>query len=470
MEEQSLRYLKIANDFELQIRDGLLKTGDKLPSLRTICREKHVSLNTASHAYFILECKGMIASRPKTGYFVALSSSYPRNIPVASNPKIAKLSPDIQETFEVVYSNVHNANIVFSAGECSTNLLPVAKLNKELGKATRSLKDSGAHYNRGGNTKLISHAIRRSYEWNKPFNTDDIMVISGSMESISICFQSLLKPGDTVAVESPVWYYVLHLIKHFQLNVVELPTDPVIGIDINYLRQAIKKHNIKLCFVMSNFGNPFGTCASAESKKELVNLMVEHNIPLIEDDIYGDLYFGSERPSCYKSFDKTGIVIYCSSFSKTIAAGYRVAWMAPGKFKDKITNKFPFTSLFCNPLTHEAVGSFLESGKYENHLRGLRQLLYRNSLLFSRAIREYFPEETKITNPEGGMQIWVELDKRIDTIELYNKTMKFNISMCPGRIFSLQRQFNNCLRISFGMEWEQKIEDAIKLIGKLCST
>lgn len=310
---------------------------------------------------------------------------------------------------------------------------------------------------------------KRSYMWGGTLKENDIVTTSGSIDAISFCMLTLTEKGDTIAVESPVYFGILHLAKNLGLNVLELPTNPITGIDVEALRKALQTKKIKLCLLVSNFSNPMGCCMPDENKKEVVKLMEKFNVPLIEDDLFGDLFFGKHRPSCCKTFDESGIVLLCSSFSKTLAPGYRVGWMVPGKFKEKVARTKYYHSLYTTSITHEAVGSFLENDRYENHLRKLRQTLHRNSLQFLRCISQYFPDDTKVTSPQGGLHLWVELNKNANTIELYNTAMANKISIAPGRMFTLQNQYNNCLKLNYGLLWDDKVEGALKQLGKLCS-
>jgi len=140
-----------------------------------------------------------------------------------------------------------------------------------------------------------------------------------------------------------------------------------------------------------------------------------------------------------------------------------------GRFKEQVTRTRYYHALYTTSITHEAIGSFIENERYDVHLRKLRQTLHRNSLQFLRCISEYFPEDTKVTKPGGGLHLWVELNKRIDTVELYNRAIAAKISIAPGRLFTLQNQYNNCLKLNFGLPWSDKVEAALKLTGKLAA-
>jgi DNA-binding transcriptional MocR family regulator len=218
---------------------------------------------------------------------------------------------------------------------------------------------------------------------------------------------------------------------------------------------------------VTNFNNPLGACMPTEHKREVVKLLQKYNVPLIEDDLYGDLYFSEKRPLTCKSFDESGLVMYCGSFSKTLAAGYRVGWVAPGKFMKSVSRTKNYHSICCNTLAHAAIGNFLENERYEQHLRTLRQTLYNNTLQFQRAIGDYFPDDTRVSRPQGGFHLWVEFNKHTDTLDLYNKVIEHKISFTPGRLYTLQDQYHNCMRLSTGLVWTDKIDKALQLVGKL---
>ncbi|KIO77417.1 transcriptional regulator [Pedobacter lusitanus] len=464
---KSFIYDEIANKIAFQIRNGILKAGDKLPSVRTLCQEHGISMNTAKRIFLELEAQSLIESKPQSGFFVSKLLYLNLPLPEISRPSLIANNTEPNELITKVYSNMGREGVtLFSISVPSGNLLPLAKLKKEILYATRELREGGTEYEPlQGNVKLRRMIAARSLAWGGNLHEDDLITASGGMNSISFCLMALGKPGDTIAMESPCYPGTFQLAISLGFKVLELPTHPVTGLEIEALKKAIPK--INLCFLVPNFNTPLGSCMPDEHKKEITALLAKHGIPLIEDDVYGDLYFGSQRPKCCKSFDLEGNVLWCSSVSKTLAPGYRVGWIAPGKYKDKLLKLKLVHSIASVSLIQEAVGNFLKTGRYENHLQQLRRTLKNNYQNYVHTIAEHFPEGTKTSRPQGGLGLWLELNKQTDTTELYDLAIKKNISIAPGRMFTLQNQFQNCMRLCIGLPWSDDIKFKLKQLGSL---
>ena len=460
-------YLKIANIIQGQISAETLKIGDKLPSIRQVQKIYDVSLNTVKLAFLELESKSLIESRPKSGYYVSKTSDRKLSIPSISKPQLSEKEKQPEDLISKVFSTLNNKDIAqFSLGVPDESLLPIAKLNKGVIKATQSLPDSGTSYEPAqGNINLRRNVAKWSFTWDGQLKEDDIVTASGTIDAIFNCLMAVTQRGDTIAIESPFYFGILQMARSMGLKVIELPTHPITGVDIEALEKVLPQ--IKACCFISNFNNPLGSLMPDEHKKRVVELLTHHNIPLIEDDLYGDIFFGTTRPKPCKAFDEAGIVLWCGSVSKTLAPGYRVGWMAPGKFKEKIIRQKLIHVISTPSLYQEVVANFMEYGRYDHHLRSLRHTLHTNCLKYQRAIEDYFPGNTKVSQPQGGFVLWLELDKKIDTAELYDRAIKQHISFAPGRMFTQYEQFNNCMRLNFARKWDEKLEGSLKKLGQL---
>ena len=462
-------YLHVAETIEQQVMDQVLKIGDKLPSVRLLSKEHGISVSTILQAYYHLEGKGLIESRPQSGYYVRFNPSrFPQKIE-KSNPQQIVKTKNVEAIIGEVYDTFSMEGVTrFSLSVPAPEILPLAKLNKAMMQALRDLPANGTSYEQvQGNDLLRRQVARWSMHWGGHLQADDLVTTSGCMNAISYCLMAITKPGDTIAVESPVYFGTLRFAQSIGLKVLELPTHPDTGVDPDDVKKALQKHDIKACFFVTNFSNPTGYCMPDEQKEAMVKLLSKNGVPLIEDDLYGDVYFGKSRPKSCKSFDEEGNVLWCSSISKTLAPGYRVGWVAPGKYMDKIKRLKLYHSITSATAQQAAIASFLATGRYEHHLRKLRQTLHANSLQFTRAIGEYFPGGIKMSSPKGGFILWLELDKKIDSYHLYQEAMQHKISIAPGTMFTLQDRYQNCMRLSYGMQWTPEVDRALKRLGNL---
>ncbi|MFL9831475.1 PLP-dependent aminotransferase family protein [Flavobacterium sp. ST-87] len=464
---REILYLKIARIIEEQIHIGSLKTGEKLPSIRTVQKIYGISINTVKQAFLELESKSLIESKPKSGYYVSNFFDTRLALPSISKLHLSDKEKTPEDLISKVFNTLTDKNITqFSLGVTDKSMLPIAKLNKGINKVLRQLDDSGTGYEPAqGNLNLRRNVAKWSFTWGGNLTEKDIVTTSGALNALFYALITVTKPGDTVAIETPLYFGILQMIKSLGLHIIELPTHPVTGVSLEDLKKVLPQ--ISACCFVTNFNNPLGSCMPEENKKEVVRLLTQHNIPLIEDDLYGDLFFGASRPKPCKAFDKEGIVMWCGSVSKTLAPGYRVGWVAPGKFKNKLIRKKLLHTISSPPLYQEVIADFMEHGRYEHHLRGLRNTLYSNYLQFQRTIEEHFPENTKISKPQGGFVLWLELDPKIDTALLFDIAIQQKIGFAPGRMFTQHDQYNNCMRLNFGLKWDDKVENSLKKLGLL---
>jgi DNA-binding transcriptional MocR family regulator len=461
-------YLQVADGLEKMIGEEILKIGDKLPSVRMLSEENGISMGTAFQAYYHLEGKGLIEARPKSGYYVRFNFRRMRALPGIAEPEAMASEVSVQEMITTVFKDITSNDLVnFSIAAPPLSLLPAAKLNKSLVHAMRTSSHGIQYEHIQGNAELRRQLARQAFHWGGKYSEEDIIVTAGCMEALVMCLKAVTRPGDTVAIENPTYFGIFQIIESLGLKALEIPADPRTGIDPEQLAVLIRKFPVSACVFVTNFSNPLGSCMPDEKKKALVELLTRSRIPLIEDDIYGELYFGRHRPKTCKSFDKEGWVLYCSSLSKSLAPGYRIGWMLPGRFTGQVMRTKFMHTVTGTSITQQAIAHFLGIGRYEYHLKRLRKALHTQSLRYLQAIMQYFPEHTKVSRPEGGFVLWVELDKKLNAYRLYQEALKHHVSVAPGQLFSAQGQFGNCLRISYARPWDEEVEEGLRVLGKL---
>jgi DNA-binding transcriptional MocR family regulator len=249
---------------------------------------------------------------------------------------------------------------------------------------------------------------------------------------------------------------------------VEIPTHPREGVDLGALEQALEKHNnIRACWFMPTFQNPLGATMPDEKKRDLVQLLEKRSVPLIEDDVYAELYFGHERPRPAKAFDTKGIVLSCGSFSKCLAPGYRLGWVAAGQFAQSIQRRKMTTSLATSVPVQEGIALLMRQDGYDGHLGKLRRTLAAQQASALRSLQKHLPDGYRVTQPEGGYFLWVELPAGVDSLEVHRQLLDRDISIAPGPIFSPRREFQSCVRINCGHPWTAGLDQAIATLGRV---
>ena len=464
-------YLEVANGLEKMIGEDVLRIGDKLPSVRVLSNEYGISMGTAFQAYYHLEGKGLIESRPKSGYYVRFSQKKFPALPTTGQPEIFSHEVSVKEMISSIYSDIaihHRKVINFALAVPDPSLLPLAKINKSVVAALRESPDSCVGYEQTqGSPELRKQVARLCFNWGGRIKPDEVIITNGCLEAINSCIKAVTKAGDTVAVETPNYFGIFQSLESQGLKVVEITSDLTTGMDLDSLRRALKKYAVKAVIATPNFNNPLGSCMPDDNKKKLVELVTAYEIPLIEDDIYGELYFGKKRPRTCKYYDKEGWVMHCSSLSKSLAPGYRVGWVIPGRFFDEVKQVKRMQNISSPTLTQAAMRHFLQNGRYEYHLKKIRRALHTQCLRYTQAIIDHFPKGTRISRPAGGFVLWVQLQKKTDTFKLRAEAMKQGISIVPGKIFSANCNYNNFMRISFGRPFDEEAEYGLRILGKM---
>lgn len=314
---------------------------------------------------------------------------------------------------------------------------------------------------------LIRQLVRRSLSWGGPLAGDEIVVTNSCTEAMGLCLRAVTKPGDTVAVESPAYYLMLQLLETMGLKALEIPTDPRSGMSIEAFDLATRQGQVAACLLVPNASNPLGCIMPDERKRQLASLAASRGVAIIEDDIYGDLHFGSQRPWPIKAFDRTGNVMLCSSFSKCLSPSLRIGFVAAGRYRPAIALQKTLSSGATNPITQHVLAEYLESGAYERHVRGLRRRYEQQVARMRDAVSRHFPAATRLSLPQGGCVLWVELPEEIRTIELYERALAEKLAFVPGELFSASGMYRNCLRLNCGNPHSPEIEVAIRRLGEL---
>ncbi|MEM6255711.1 MAG: PLP-dependent aminotransferase family protein [Cyanobacteria bacterium P01_D01_bin.156] len=462
-------YEQVADRIQALIRDGTLAPGDRLPSVRKLKQQLSVSMSTVLEAYRLLEDRGFIVARPQSGYYVKTTAltALPDE-PAQSTPPAQVRPVDISLMLRLLRMDFSPGAINLGTAVPGVEHFPLNTLNRLMGQVMRADPMAVHSYNTvPGCESLRREVAKRMLNAGCSVTPDQIVATAGTTEAYYLALRTVTQPGDTVVIESPAYYAVLEAMNSLGLNALELPTHPQDGISLSALHSALEKQSVAAGILVSNFSNPIGSCMSDRKKKALVELLNQYDIPLIEDDIYGELNFEGTRPKAIKAFDTEGRVIYCSSVSKTLSPGLRVGWCIPGRYQQQVEHMKVVVSHMTATAPQLAVAAFFANGGYDRHLRMLRRTYQQQMNRMHQAILDYFPAETRVTRPRGGHVLWVEIIGGFDALELFEEGVKYNISIAPGPMFSPSGGYQNCFRLNTGLSWSGEIDHAMKTLGHL---
>jgi DNA-binding transcriptional MocR family regulator len=468
----SLLYERVAQLVETQIATGTLRANDRIPSVRSMSRAAKVSVSTVVQAYVHLENNGLIEARPQSGFYVRPPSA--KALP-APRPKVTRSRRPVSiatEVLDTCREALTRTDIVpLNGAFTSPSLYPTQRLNNLMREVLRAHPlNAGECILPPGLPELRRQIAKRMALAGAPADPSHVVITSGTMDAITLTLQVLCRPGDAVLVESPTYFGLLQAVEHLSLKVVEVPNRPGVGIDVDAVRTIARTMKLSAAVLMPNFNNPVGSVTPDDSKREIVNALTQNEVPIIEDDIYGDLHHGSVRPSSMRAFDETGLVISCGSVSKTIALGYRIGWAVSPQFHADIARAKFFASVACPTLQQHVLARYYATGGYDRYLRRVRAVLSSNANHFIDAIGRYFPAGTRTTRPSGGVVLWVELPASVDGAELFRTALASRIGIAPGTVFSAKADYRNYIRLSCGMPWSKTIEGALEKLGRLVHT
>ncbi|KGM72416.1 Histidinol-phosphate aminotransferase [Escherichia coli] len=408
------RYQHLATLLAERIEQGLYRHGEKLPSVRSLSQEHGVSISTVQQAYQTLETMKLITPQPRSGYFVAQRKA---------QPPVPPMTRPVQRPVEITQ---WDQVLDMLEAHSDSSIVPLSKSTPDV--ETPSLKPLWRELSR-----VVQHNLQTVLGYD-------------------------LLAGQRVLREQ--------MLRGMGVKVIKIPTDPETGISVEALELALEQWPIKGIILVPNCNNPLGFIMPDARKRAVLSLAQRHDIVIFEDDVYGELATEYPRPRTIHSWDIDGRVLLCSSFSKSIAPGLRVGWVAPGRYHDKLMHMKYAISSFNVPSTQMAAATFVLEGHYHRHIRRMRQTYQRNLALYTCWIREYFPCEICITRPKGGFLLWIELPEQVDMVCVARQLCRMKIQVAAGSIFSASGKYRNCLRINCALPLSETYREALKQIGE----
>jgi DNA-binding transcriptional MocR family regulator len=458
-------YEELVRDLEALIRDGTLGAGARAPSIRALCRERSASPASVARAYEILEARGLLESRARSGFFVTRAAPAPPPPPQVRLPERLDVS---ELVFQILEATRQRDCVPLGSAFPSPELFPLRQLGRHLAFVAQQLDPWSTVEDLPPGSMMLRRQIAHRYRLGgAEVSPEEIVITAGGLEALNLALQAVTEPNDIVAIEAPSFYGCLQAIESAGRQAVEIPTTPESGLDLDVLERTMRDVPVKACWFMTTFHNPLGANMPDLSKQRLVQALAERQIPLIEDNVYGELYFGRSRPRITKVWDREGLILDCGSFAKTLAPGYRLGWIAAGRFAAAVRKRKITTSLATSIPIQAAISRYLASGVYDRHLARLRRTLERQQQKLVSALEMHFPPGCRWVCPGGGYQLWVQLPEGADALDLHARALRQDISVAPGPIFSARREFAHAIRLNYGHPWTASAERAVKTLGEL---
>jgi DNA-binding transcriptional MocR family regulator len=462
-------YEDLARRFARSIETGALRVGDRLPSVRVLRAQERVSTATVIQAFARLESLGLAESRPRSGYFVRPRLLLPA--PAATRPSPTPRPVTVAALATRIIDSIRDERLVaLGAAVPDPELLPVAALSRALTSVSRPGLGAALTYEAtAGFEGLRRDIARRAVTWGFAVDPDDVVVTAGASEAIYLALRAVTKPGESVAIEAPAYHGTLQALETLGLRAVEVPCNAETGLDLEALERIVKCQRVAAVLAVPNFSNPMGSLMPEPAKRRLVRILADRQLPLVEDDVYGDLSFGEGRPPSAKAFDRDGLVLTCSSFSKTLAPGWRVGFILPGRFRESVHRHKYALNLTTSSAPQRAVARFLETGAYDRHLRRLRVVVAGTAQQMRATITASFPVGTRVSRPAGGFVLWVELPPTVDGLDLYARALDAGVGLVPGQMFSPHGGCQHFVRISYAHVWNDRIRRAVERVGSIAT-
>ena len=468
-------YETVAARIEQMIDSGALAVGSRVPSVRVLAAQLKVSIATIVAAYRVLEDRGRLAARPQSGFYVRALRRENVAEPQMSQPPETASVVSITDLAMLLLSEFGQPGVVaLGAANGAVSDWSMKAVHTLMNSISRSQPLRSAVYAPPAGMSPLRHQVARWYVGaGCALSPDDVVITCGTLEAIHLCLRAVTRPGDTVAIESPTYWGILHTIEMLGLKALEIPTHPRTGLSLDALEVVLAQHLVKAVVLIPTVHNPLGSVMPEESRQRLVTMTRKAAVALIEDDIYADLTYAQPRPRACRSFDEVpsakSHVMVCGGFSKTIAPSLRIGWCMPGRWIKEVTRFKAWLNIAAPTLPQLALAQFMEDGGYERHLRKVTAIYHRQVDRMSELMAEHFPAETRTTRPQGGFLLWAELPEKIDSVDLHHRAIKSGISICPGVVFSATDKYRNCVRINCGLLWTPEVERAITTLGKLIS-
>lgn len=476
MEPHTSRPQQVAHRIETMIRARAWRVGERIPSVREARRHFGASTATIVDAYGLLEGRGLIEARPRSGFYVRAEVALrpPSMVAERLTPAPSLVRP-LQMLAQIAEARERPEMLDLGTALPDPDYLPVARLNRCLTRAIRqSPRRSFELESVQGASSLRREVARQLLTLGVAVAPDELMITVGATQALFLALSTLCVPGDVVAVESPSYYGFYQLLASMGLQALPIPGDAQTGLRVDVLEQALLQGQpIRAVLVMPTVSNPLGAVMPSANALALVSLAARHGVSILEDLTNAELCWDPASRRGLPNPGGMGDIMRCGSLSKATAPGLRLGWCAPGRHYDRMMALAAVQSMAAATVPQLGLAAFLEEGGLDAHLRQMR-VSVRAAIEEVRArVLATFPAGTTVTDPAGGHVLWITLPgERVDTSRLFARGVEQGVSMTPGCLFSADQGVSPSFRINAALRWNPRALAALDLLAreahKLC--
>lgn len=457
------KYQRLSTQLAQEVEQGLRKVGDKMPSLRQFAHQQGIGMTTAIRTYEQLQDQGYLAAKHKSGFYVTKPA-------VAENQwDFLHFKSEVRKLSANYSLPSKQLNKMLSTAQVSPDLMPLKSLRRAIKNAFERQSEASFLYGEPQGTEMLRESLAHHYQANGfAISKQQLLVTNGCINAVSLALQCVSEPGDCIAVSSPCYQGLLQLLAMLGRKVIEIPSTRE-GLDLEQLQALASSGQIKACLLTANQQNPTGHNLGTEQKQQLAELAAKTALPVIEDDVFGELIHQGPMPLPIKAWDNEGYVIWCSSASKTLAPGLRLGWCAPGRYLAAMTEFNKTTTMGLNSSIQDGLARFIQTGHYARHVSNINRTLAEHMVQYRRYLVENLPSNVSISSPRGGLVLWLKLPG-MDGESLALKASDSGFELRGGKLFSSRDFYGDHLRINVGWPFEQAqpwLEKLIELVNPL---
>lgn len=465
-------YLQVAEALKAKIEAGQLQPETQLPATRQLAADLGVNRITVVNAYAELEAEGLVSSHVGRGTFVTGTPPAPPP-PAAGRPWSPPLrTPRDWSVTQMMREMMRTARqpgvITFAGGSPASDFLPVNEFRRALNDVLRRDGAEALQYEDASGYYPLREAIAHFLRSHRvDCLAEDVLITAGCQQALDMVLRVLAAGGDSVLVEDPCYLGLLDILYSRRLTPVGVPVDEH-GLQVDRLEQLILQHRPRLIYVVPSYQNPTGTSMSLERRRALLEIAGRYGVPVVEDTIYHELYYGSPPVPPLKSMDQDELVLHVSGFSKSLVPGIRIGYMVvPRPLRERIIAAKQTADILTSPLNQRALHAYLAGGHFPHHLDTVRRAYRERRDAMLDAARRYFPAQARWRTPEGGLYLWVEMpDDGPTAADLYLAAINYNVAFAIGSVFSASGTTQRAMRLNFASRTPAEIEEGMRRLGK----